>query len=382
MSVGPAPKMGHTTQQDDILLEVEDLHVHFTTREGTVWALRGVDLTLRRGETLGLVGESGCGKSMTARAILNMVPKPGVISKGKVTFYRAGENGGTTATPIEVTKLHPQSREVRQIRGGDIAMIFQEPMTSLSPVHTVGRQIMEAVKLHQGLSKKAAKERAVEMLDLVGIPDAKNRVDTYPFELSGGMRQRAMIAMALSCNPSLLIADEPTTALDVTIQAQILELLQRLQEHFNMTILMITHNLGVVAALAHRVAVMYFGQVVEEGTAVQIFDEPKHPYTQGLLMSVPKVGEKSGKRLWAIKGSVPDPSSAFQGCAFHPRCHEFMPGICDVRTPDFITLANRQKSRCWLHSDDEETARVLSHRQIEEAADIQEPEKTADAQEG
>jgi oligopeptide/dipeptide ABC transporter, ATP-binding protein, C-terminal domain len=331
----------------ETLLEIRDLHVHFETREGTVRALRGVDLVIKRGETLGLVGESGCGKSMTARAILNMVPRPGRIVSGSIRFFRQGNLGPDTA-PVEITKLDPYGPEMRAIRGKEIAMIFQEPMASLSPVHTVGNQIMEAIMIHQGLSKSAARERAAEMLDLVGIPNPRQRLDAYPFELSGGMRQRAMIAMALSCDPDLLIADEPTTALDVTIQAQILELLQRLQEQMGMAILMITHNLGVVAAVAHRVAVMYLGKVVEVGETIDIFDTPAHPYTRALLRSVPRAGEKR-RRLWAIEGSVPGPHTQVPGCAFHPRCPEAIPGVCDQREPEVLRFGQSQWVRCVLH---------------------------------
>lgn len=339
--------------QQDKLLTIQDLHVHFQTREGTVRALNGVDMTLYRGETLGLVGESGCGKSMTARAILRMVPYPGRIVKGDIHLYRKTDSD---VEDIDLTALHEDGEEIRHIRGRDISMIFQEPMTSLSPVHTIGNQIIEAIRLHQGLNAQEARARAVEMLDLVGIPDANARVDAYPFELSGGMRQRAMIAMALSCNPSLLIADEPTTALDVTIQAQILELIVRLQEQFQMTVLMITHNLGVVAAMAHRVAVMYLGRIVEQASVDDIFHDPKHPYTQALLKSVPKVGEKTGQRLWAIEGNVPDPFVQIPGCPFHPRCHQFMPGVCDRQVPQPTTVGPDHMVSCLLYSQNVESA--------------------------
>ena len=333
--------------QQEKLLSVHDLHVHFTTREGTVRALNGVDMELYRGETLGLVGESGCGKSMTARAIMQMVPFPGKIVKGEVHLYRREESG---VRDINITALHPDSPEILDIRGSDIAMIFQEPMTSLSPIHTIGDQIGEAVRLHQDVTKEEARERAIEMLYLVGIPDAKTRVDSYPFEMSGGMRQRAMIAMALSCNPSILIADEPTTALDVTIQAQILELIQRLQQQLNMTVLMITHNLGVVAAMSHRVAVMYLGKIVELASTDDIFHNPKHPYTQALLKSVPRVGEKTGERLYAIKGSIPDPFVQVPGCSFHPRCPQFVKGVCDRQVPRPVQVSEGHQVSCLLYS--------------------------------
>jgi len=338
------------------LLEIVDLHVHFETQEGTVRALRGVDLVIRRGETVGLVGESGCGKSMTARAILNMVPRPGRIVKGVVRLFRGGDHRAG-AQVVEITKLDPFGPEMRAIRGKEIAMVFQEPMASFSPVHTVGNQIVEAIVIHQGLSKPQARERAAELLDLVGIPNPRQRLDSYPFELSGGMRQRAMIAMALSCDPDLLIADEPTTALDVTIQAQILELLQRLQEQLGMAILLITHNLGVVAAMAHRMAVMYLGKVVEEGESVDIFDSPAHPYTRALLRSMPRAGERSGtgrgkrRRLWAIAGSVPGSHTHVSGCSFHPRCPEAIPGLCDQQDPEPLAVGRSQWVRCLLYEE-------------------------------
>jgi peptide/nickel transport system ATP-binding protein len=254
---------------------------------------------------------------------------------------------------VDLTELDPRGREIRDIRGQDVAMIFQEPMTSLSPVHTVGSQIMEAIRLHQRATKEEARLRAIEMLGLVGIPCPELRVDAYSFELSGGMRQRAMIAIALSCNPSLLIADEPTTALDVTIQAQILELMQQLQQELNMSILMITHNLGVIAALSHRVAVMYLGRVVEQAPKEAIFSNPQHPYTQGLLHSVPRIGETKGKRLWAIQGVVPHPYARVSGCAFHPRCPQFMPGVCDQDLPPTVEIAPEHTVACYLYNSEE-----------------------------
>ncbi|NLK07461.1 MAG: ABC transporter ATP-binding protein [Firmicutes bacterium] len=328
---------------ENILMDIQDLHVHFTTREGTSRALNGVNLKINRNETLGLVGESGCGKSMTARAILGIVPKPGRITDGKITFWPKVNKA------VELTSLNPTGPQIRQIRGKEISMIFQEPMTSLSPVHTIGDQITEAIRLHQGLGLEACENLAAEMLSLVGIPDAKRRLRTYSFELSGGMRQRVMIAMALSCNPKLLIADEPTTALDVTIQAQILELMQDLKERLEMTIMIISHNLGVVASMAERVAVMYLGRVVEEGPTEEIFDNPLHPYTQGLLRSVPQVGVTRQSSLWTIKGSVPDPYSQVHGCTFHPRCHKFMKGICDRGFVPDIWMSDQHRVACTLY---------------------------------
>ena len=333
------------------LLEVENLQVHFESREGTVRALRGVDFTLLPGETLALVGESGCGKSMTARAVLNMVPRPGRIVGGRVIYHRVG------GTPLELSALSPGSAELRAVRGGQIAMIFQEPMTSFSPVYTIGNQIVEAVLLHSDLDKRDARERAASLLERVGIPDPNRCLESYAFELSGGMRQRAMIAMALSSDPQILIADEPTTALDVTIQAQILGLLQSLSETHGMSMLFITHNLGVVANIASRVAVMYLGRVVEEAPAEELFSNPQHPYTRGLLASVPKPSrrERGGRApLTAIRGTVPHPLQRVSGCAFHPRCDAFMEGVCEVLEPELLPTEGARRVRCHLYTQSEE----------------------------
>jgi peptide/nickel transport system ATP-binding protein len=298
------------------IVQVEDLKTHFYTLDGVVRAVDGVSLEIRPGETLGLVGESGCGKSVTAFSILRLLPlKTSRIVQGKI-FYDRGD--GNPA--IDLTTVDPNGDLIRNIRGNEIAMIFQEPLTSLSPVHTVGNQIAEAVELHQEVREEEAKKRAIEMLEQVGIALPQQRYNDYPHQFSGGMRQRAMIAMALSCNPSLLIADEPTTALDVTIQAQILELMKSLQDEFGMAILMITHNLGVIAEMCERVAVMYMGKIVESGDARTIFHRPLHPYTVGLMRSIPHLGRRVKARLTPIPGSVPDPYSVPTGCAFLPRC--------------------------------------------------------------
>src|SRR5688572_30440088 len=258
---------------------------------------------MRRGEVLGVVGESGCGKSITAHSILRIIPPPGRIDAGQILFHPSGQSGANGA--IDLARLNPTSSEIRNIRGKDIAMIFQEPMSSFSPVHTIGSHIVEAILLHQNVSKTKAREMTIELLRLVGISGAEQRVDNYPHQFSGGMRQRAMIAMALSCNPSLLIADEPTTALDVTIQAQILELMRGLQKQLGMAIMFITHNLGVIAQIADTVAIMYLGQVVEYGPVREILRNPKHPYTVDLLRAVPRLGKTAGQRLVAIEGSIP-----------------------------------------------------------------------------
>ncbi|MGW7684136.1 ABC transporter ATP-binding protein [Kribbella sp. NPDC054772] len=309
------------------LLEVRELRTHFELGDGVVKAVDGVSLTVQRGRTLAVVGESGCGKSVTARSILRLVERPARIVGGEILLHD-DEPG---KEPLDL--LAAKDKRLRKVRWADIAMVFQEPMASLSLVHTIGDQIIEAVRLHENLSKQAARERAIEMLDRVGIPDPKRRVDSYPFQLSGGMRQRAMIAMALSCQPRLLIADEPTTALDVTTQAQILDLLQDLQEELGMAIMLITHDLGVAAQVADEVAVMYLGEVVEQGPASAVLSAPKHPYTQALVRSVPRLGQQGQDRLVAVRGTVPPPYERPSGCRFHPRCDAFMAGKCDQIVP-------------------------------------------------
>ena len=299
----------------EALLEIKDLKTYFHTADGEVRAVDGVTFSIAPQETLGLVGESGCGKSVTAYSILRLLPlRYCRIVQGSIEFVR--RNGEI----VDLVSLDPRGERIRAIRGDEIAMIFQEPMTSLSPVHTVGSQIAEAIELHQRVGKAEAYERTVEMLRQVGIAMPEQRFHEYPHEFSGGMRQRAMIAMALSCNPRLLIADEPTTALDVTIQAQILALMKSLQAEFQMSILFITHNLGVIAEMADRVAVMYMGKIVEMADARTIFHHPLHPYTVGLMQSVPRMGRDIKRRLVPIAGSVPDPFSVPKGCAFRPRC--------------------------------------------------------------
>jgi len=310
------------------LLEIDDLKSHFFTRDGVVKAVDGVTMGIRPGETVGVVGESGCGKSVTAHTVLRLLPtKVNRIVGGEIRFTR--RNGET----VDLTRVDPRGGLIRSIRGNEIAMIFQEPMTSLSPVHTIGSQIAEAVMLHRKANKHDAYLRTVEMLKQVGIGNAEQRFHEYPHQLSGGLRQRCMIAMALSCNPRLLIADEPTTALDVTIQAQILELLKKLQADYGMAILMITHNLGVIAEMANRVAVMYMGKIVETSDARTIFNQPKHPYTIGLLRSLPKVGRDVKARLASIPGSVPDPFNLPPGCSFYPRCPAPKRDSCMVPVP-------------------------------------------------
>lgn len=341
------------------LLEVTDLKIHFFTDEGVVKAVDGVDMTIERGRTLCLVGESGCGKSVASRAFLQIIRTPGRLVSGQMLFHRPSEDG-TTSTVIDLAKLDPKGAEIRKIRGKEIAMIFQEPMTSLSLMHTIGDQITENILLHENVTKKEARERAIEMLHLVGIPKPDRLVDEYPFRLSGGMRQRAMIAMALSCNPNMLIADEPTTALDVTTQAQILDLMLKLQQDYGMALLFITHDLGVVAEIADDVAVMYLGQIVERSDAVTVFNAPKHPYTQALLRSIPKIARKR-EELDPIKGMVPSPYRRPTGCSFHPRCTQVM-AQCRHTAPRTTWLSENHSVSCLLYKDTlEDKMETVSH---------------------
>ncbi|MEJ5312474.1 MAG: ABC transporter ATP-binding protein [Anaerolineae bacterium] len=350
------------------LVEIKDLHVEFEVRDGIIKGVDGFTLTINRGETLGVIGESGCGKSITAKAVMQMVPKPGKITDGEIIYYRRDKYNPQKPTRIvNITKLDPDGDEIRSIRGGEFAMIFQEPMSSLTPVYTTGTHIGEALSLHRLLpktvgehmaeqmmqyrpvTKQEAREISIEMLQKVGIPKPHERVDAYPHQLSGGQRQRVMIAIALSCQPFMLIADEPTTALDVSIEAQILDLMRELQESMEMSIMFITHNLGVVAEMAKEIVVMYMGKQVEKSDTVRVFYEPKHPYTRALLQSIPKVGKRSSERLASIKGMVPDPFHLPKGCVFHPRCPSFMPGKCDVLTPNWIEAEPDHWVRCLLY---------------------------------
>ena len=315
------------------MLKISDLKTAFFTGDGVIYAVDGVDLTLGETETIGIVGESGSGKSVTAYSVLQLVSFPGRVVAGEILFR--GE---------DLLKKPPSV--MREIRGNRISMIFQEPMTSLNPVLTVGRQVMEPLIYHQDLSKKAARKEAVELLKLVGIPSAEQRIDDYPHQLSGGMRQRIVIAMALACRPALLIADEPTTALDVTIQAQILALMNRLQSELKMAIILITHNLGVVAQMVDRVVVMYAGQVVESGPVETIFERPAHPYTIGLLGSIPKLTEDQD-RLQTIPGVVPNPKHFPKGCRFHPRC-SVAKDVCAQEPPPLIEIEDGHTVRCRL----------------------------------
>jgi len=341
---------------NNLLLEIKDLHVSFPLDEGTVRAVEGVDLTVRRGEVLGVVGESGCGKSVTAHSVLRILASPGRIDSGQILFHPPGSSDADGNGVINLANLNPTGPEIRNIRGKDIAMIFQEPMSSFSPVHTIGSHIVEAILLHQMVSPARAREMTIELLRLVGISGAEQRVDNYPHQFSGGMRQRAMIAMALSCNPSLLIADEPTTALDVTIQAQILDLMRGLQKRLGMAVMFITHNLGVIAQIADTVAIMYLGQVVEYGPVREILRNPKHPYTVDLLRAVPRLGKTAGQRLVAIEGSIPSPFQRPSGCPFHPRCSRAMEGRCEVHMPALTQLDDQHSVRCLLYEPEKSDA--------------------------
>jgi peptide/nickel transport system ATP-binding protein len=332
------------------LLTVRNLKTYFPQDEGTVKAVDGVSFALYPGRTLGIVGESGCGKSITARSILRIVDRPGRIIEGQILFRRQKvATGSPNDTVVDLAQLAPYGEDMRAIRGAEIALIFQEPMSSFSPVHTIGNQLVEAILLHQNVGKREARARALEVLRHVGIPLPEQRLDAYAYQLSGGLRQRAMIAMALSCNPSLLIADEPTTALDVTTQAQILDLMRRLQHEYGMAIMLITHDLGVVAEMADDVVVMYLGRVVEQAPVDEIFYAPKHPYTQALLRSIPHIRSKSREHLASIAGFVPHPYNRPLGCPFHPRCVSFMPGVCDRHEPDLQQIETQHAVSCFLY---------------------------------
>lgn len=321
----------------DELLRVENLRTYFYTEDGIVKAVDGVSLKLDRGETLGIVGESGCGKSVTSLSIMRLISQPGQIEEGEIRLRG-----------LDITSLGEE--EMRQIRGNRISMIFQQPTSCLNPVFRVGDQISESLIIHRGHTRQQARQRAIELLTMVGIPSAKTRVDTFPHEMSGGMCQRVMIAMALSCEPELLIADEPTTALDVTIQAQILELMKDLKERYDTGIILITHDLGVIAEMADNVVVMYAGEVVEEAPVGELFETPKHPYTQGLLASIPVLGEVKDK-LAVIPGSVPSLRNLPPGCRFAGRCPHVME-ICREKRPDLLKLSAGRTARCWLYADE------------------------------
>jgi peptide/nickel transport system ATP-binding protein len=332
-----------TGKQAQTLLQVEELNVHFPTDRGLLKAVNGVSFQISRGKTLGIVGESGCGKSITGKAILGIEPKTSVIS------------GSIKLEDVDLAKLKRNGKEIRAIRGSKISIIFQEPMAAFSPLYTIGNQIMESILLHRTKNKKEAMRLTIDILQRVGISNPEKRIHQYPHEFSGGMMQRAMIAMALSCEPELLIADEPTTALDVTIQAQVLELMKQLQREFGMAIVFITHDLGIVAEMCDEVAVMYLGKIVEQATVKEIYHNPKHPYTKGLLRSIPTIGERK-ERLESIEGTVPIPINMPPMCGFFDRCKDRIPGLCDKREVPQTQLSDHHSVSCFLYADkDKET---------------------------
>jgi oligopeptide/dipeptide ABC transporter ATP-binding protein len=335
-------------------LSVRNLQTHFILDEGVVKAVDGISFDVYPGQVVGIVGESGCGKSVAIKSILRIIEKPGRIVGGEILLRR--QNGSGTES-INLIELEAHGQEMRSIRGAEMALIPQEPMASFSPVHTIGNQIVEAIMLHQPVGKKEAEQIAIERLREVGVPSPEQRLNAYSWELSGGLRQRAMIAMALSCNPRLLIADEPTTAIDVTTQAQVLNLLRALQQQHNMAIIFITHDLGVIAQIADYVVVMYLGRVMETGPVDDIFHAPKHPYTKALLKSIPSIQAHSRTPLPTIEGSIPHPFNRPAGCPFYPRCPEFMPGTCDQHTPTVQPVNERQSVSCFLYHEVAEVMR-------------------------
>jgi peptide/nickel transport system ATP-binding protein len=345
-------------KQASPILSVRNLKTYFELDEGIVKAVDGVSFDICPGQVLGVVGESGCGKSVSMRSILRIVEKPGRLIDGRILFrpkhrdwQRVDEDGY-----IDLASLNPHGKRMRAIRGDEIGLIPQEPMTALSPVHTVGDQVIEAILLHRPVSRKEARQITIERFREVGIPAPEQCLNAYSWELSGGLRQRAIIAMALSCNPAVLIADEPTTAIDVTTQAQVLDLLDRLQQRRNSAIIFVTHDLGVIAQVSDYVVVMYLGRVMERGPVDDIFHAPRHPYTKALLMSIPDVTSKSKVKLPTISGSVPAPFERPSGCPFHPRCPDFVPGRCDQHTPALYPMEGEQPVSCFLYHDLEEDA--------------------------
>jgi len=337
-------------QKEQPLLSIRDLKIQIEMDNGTMQAVDGVDFEIYKGKTLGLVGESGCGKSLTSRSIISINPKE-CETTGTITYHSESE---PSLKDVNLLSLKKTGKQMRSIRGRKISMIFQEPMTAFSPMYTIGNQIMEAIRIHQTRDKKEAKRIALEMLAKVGISDQAKRFDQYPHEFSGGMRQRAMISMALSCNPEILIADEPTTALDVTIQAQVLELMKSLQVEFGMAILLVTHDLGIIAEMCDDVAVMYLGKIVEQAPVNEIFSNPKHPYTKGLMKSMPKLGGNKTRRLDSIEGSVPMPIDMPPMCGFYDRCSERIEGVCNMKSVPKTSINEEHMVRCFLYSDQSE----------------------------
>ncbi len=337
----------------DHILSVRDLETRFEMDEGTTRAVDGVSFDVAAGQVVGIVGESGCGKSVTIKSILGIVQKPGKVVGGEVLFRRRpdGADDQSEGGVIDLAQQDQRGRLMRDIRGNEIALIPQEPMAALSPVHTIGNQLVEAVRLHRDVTVRQAEDLAIQRMTEVGIPDPAQRMSAYSWQLSGGLRQRVMIAMALSCNPRLLIADEPTTAIDVTTQAQVLRLLRGLQQDHGMAIIFITHDLGVIAQVADYVVVMYLGRVMETGPVDDIFHQPNHPYTKALLASIPSIHTSSQKLLPTIEGSIPHPLHRPPGCPFAPRCADAMPGRCDRDTPRTMPISEHRSVSCFLHND-------------------------------
>ncbi len=333
--------------EEKLILELRNLSISLKIDDNYLPIVKDVDLKVCNGKVLAIVGESGCGKSVMASSILRLLPRELKIVQGEILFHAQEEDH-----PVDIARLNPKGKEIRKIRGGKIAMIFQEPMSSFSPLHTIGNQIMEVIQLHKNESKLNARTRTIELLKKVGIGHPQKAVDRYPHTFSGGMRQRAMIARALSCDPAILIADEPTTALDVTIQAQVLRVMKQLQKEYGTGIVFITHNLGVVAQMADEVAIMYMGQIVEQGTVIEILKTPQHPYTKNLLKAVPQLGDlEAQKRLHPIKGSVPSLFGRPRGCAFHPRCQEMIKGVCDQKDPISRKLSESHIISCFQNEN-------------------------------
>ena len=343
----PDHEAGRSPSATSPLLSVRGLKTYFKLDEGIVRAVDGVSFDLFAGRTLGIVGESGCGKSISARSILGIVDRPGKIEGGEIWLQQERED----SPAIDLLQLPHEGAEMRAIRGKEIALVFQEPMASFSHYYTIGNQIMEAILLHSTASDAAARARSIELLGMVGVPNPERRVDEYPFQLSGGLRQRVMMAMALACDPRILIADEPTTALDVTTQAQVLNLLQRIQKERGLSVILITHDMGVVAEMADDVVVMYLGRAVEKGPVDEIFHDPKHPYTQALLRSIPSIMAKPRTKLATIEGSIPHPFARPSGCPFHPRCPDAIKGLCDVTEPPTHALRPDRAVSCFLYGD-------------------------------
>ncbi len=338
---------------DDLVLEVRDLEVKFFQDVGTVHAVNDVGFRVREGQSVGIVGESGCGKTISTYSVLRLLPNNAVITKGEVLYRR--EDGRV----IDLTKGDADGELIRSIRGKEVSMIFQEPMSALSPVHTIYSQMSEALMLHTAATPEKARERAIEMLRLVGISAPEQRIDEYIFQLSGGMRQRVMIAMALMCNPRVLIADEPTTALDVTIQAQVLKLIKKMQDEFGLALVLITHDLGVIAHMTEYVYVMYLGQIMEEGPVSEVLVEPKHPYTRDLLRSIPKISSRNAP-LAPIRGTVPDAYQVPKGCPYAPRCANVIPNVCTEARPRRLSVGDDHFARCFLYDEKRPTAPVGS----------------------